>query len=114
MTDTTNETQVEVTQADRDAAAGYEKKYPAEDNPFAFEMERGDADSTPLVQAFARHRIQAEKRNNALAVELRTTLNDALAGWRYIRANHGDLYGVGWDRVENRLNSALAALEGDE
>lgn len=36
-------------------------------------------------------------------------LQDALSGWRYIRARHGDLAGVGWDRVEERLVAALAA-----
>lgn len=35
---------------------------------------------------------------------LREAASDALAGWRYIRANHGDLYGVGWDRVETALS----------
>lgn len=69
MTD--DQQQVEATQADRDAAAGYQKKYPAEDNPFAFEMERGDADSTPLVQAFARHRIAHSPASlDGLAAEL--------------------------------------------
>lgn len=33
---------------------------------------------------------------------------DALAGWRYIRQHHGDLYGVEWDRVETALTAALA------
>jgi hypothetical protein len=33
---------------------------------------------------------------------------DALAGWRYIREQHGDLYGIGWDRVEQALTAALA------
>jgi hypothetical protein len=33
--------------------------------------------------------------------------NDALAGWRYIRQHHGDLYGVGWDRVEQALDAVL-------
>ena len=32
---------------------------------------------------------------------------DALSGWQYIRAIHGDLSGVGWDRVEHALSSAL-------
>ena len=31
---------------------------------------------------------------------LRDALADALAGFRYIRQSHGDLYGVGWDRIE--------------
>lgn len=45
----------------------------------------------------------------ALAREagLRGAANDALAGWRYIRQEHGDLYGVGWDRVEGKLGDAL-------
>lgn len=51
MTDT-NETQVEVTQADRDAANAI-VGLPA--NP-------AHIDSDRVVQAFARHRIQAEKR----------------------------------------------------
>lgn len=32
---------------------------------------------------------------------------DALSGWRYIRETHGDLYGVGWDRVDEKLKAAL-------
>ncbi len=38
---------------------------------------------------------------------LEEAAKDALAGWRYIRQNHGDLYGVGWDRVEQNLLRAL-------
>jgi len=38
---------------------------------------------------------------------------DALSGWRYIREHHGDLYGVGWDRVENVLIAALAQSEAE-
>lgn len=41
--------------------------------------------------------------------ELVSAAADALSGWRYIRRNHGDLYGVGWDRVEGGLVNALAA-----
>ena len=37
-------------------------------------------------------------------------MKDALSGWRYIRESHGDLYGVGWDRVEQKLVAAIAAL----
>ena len=32
-----------------------------------------------------------------------------LAGWRYIRCRHGDLYGVGWDRAQQKAEEALAA-----
>ena len=38
---------------------------------------------------------------------LREALEDALGGWRYIRRYHGDLPGVGWDRVENAATAAL-------
>ena len=39
---------------------------------------------------------------------LRAALQDALSGWRYIRETHGDLYGVGWDRVQRKAEAALA------
>ena len=41
------------------------------------------------------------------ADELHKTLCDALAGWKYIREHHGDLYGVGWDRVQDRLETQI-------
>lgn len=43
----------------------------------------------------------------AAAPDLLEALQDMLAGWEYIRANHGDLYGVGWDRAQNKANSAI-------
>ena len=39
-------------------------------------------------------------------------LKDLLSGWKYIRNNHGDLYGVGWDRAQQAGEAALAALTG--
>lgn len=56
----------------------------------------------------------AADRIDQLAAEnekLRAAAEDALSGWRYIRRHHGDLYGVGWDRVENALIAALARGE---
>lgn len=41
--------------------------------------------------------------------KLQEAAQDALAGWRYIRRQHGDLPGVGWDRVETALTEALSA-----
>lgn len=38
-------------------------------------------------------------------------VSDALAGWRYIREHHGDLYGVAWDRVEGRLAALLSQTD---
>ncbi len=35
-------------------------------------------------------------------------LEDILSGWIYIRQQHGDLYGVGWDRAQGKAEEALA------
>lgn len=40
--------------------------------------------------------------------ELHKALNDARGGMRYIRQAHGELYGVGFDRVEQESSAALA------
>jgi hypothetical protein len=42
------------------------------------------------------------------AERLREALTDMYAGWKYIRSFHGDLYGVGWDRAQNKAEAALA------
>lgn len=52
----------------------------------------------------------AEADAQAMREVVGSALLDARAGWRYIREHHGDLYGVGWDRVEQKLTAALAAL----
>lgn len=41
-------------------------------------------------------------------------LRDILAGWKYIRNFHGDLYGVGWERAQGKAEAAIAALEAPE
>ena len=41
------------------------------------------------------------------ARQLEDALKDAISGLRYIRQVHGDLYGVGFDRVEDKANLAL-------
>ena len=41
--------------------------------------------------------------------ELEAALRDMLSGWRYIRETHGDLYGVGWDRAQEKSEQALSA-----
>ena len=40
---------------------------------------------------------------------LQNALLDMLGGWKYIRSTHGDLYGVGWDRAQNKAEAALAS-----
>lgn len=49
----------------------------------------------------------------AAAPELLGALKDALSGLQYIRQTHGDLYGVGWDRVEQKASAAIAKAEGN-
>ena len=63
-------------------------------------------------------RIKADRKRIESLTKQRDDLveacRDALGGWRYIRQSHGDLYGVGWDRVEQKLEAALAAVEGTD
>jgi hypothetical protein len=44
--------------------------------------------------------------------ELLAAMEDMLNGWRYIRQTHGDLYGVGWDRAEEKAILAIKHAEG--
>lgn len=37
-------------------------------------------------------------------------LEDMNCGWKYIRESHGDLYGVGWDRAQQKADDASEAL----
>jgi hypothetical protein len=43
------------------------------------------------------------------AAQLEDALNDARNGLLYVREVHGDLYGVGFDRVEKKASAALDA-----
>lgn len=52
--------------------------------------------------------------------ELCDALKDALAGLRYVREHYhdehtanGDLYGVGFDRVEQKATAVLARARGE-
>jgi hypothetical protein len=49
------------------------------------------------------------ERLRARVEVLEAALRDMLSGWRYIRETHGDLYGVGWDRAEEKARAALEA-----
>jgi hypothetical protein len=48
----------------------------------------------------------------ASAPDLLAALEDMLNGWKYIRSTHGDLYGVGWDRAQDKAEAAIAKAEG--
>jgi hypothetical protein len=56
----------------------------------------------------SRYEIQPDAVHSHVA-ELRAALRDMLSGWKYIRETHGDLYGVGWDRAQEKANKALSA-----
>jgi len=66
-------------------------------------------DSTVSI---SREETVANARLIAAAPNLLEAAKDALSGWRYIRSQHGDLSGVGWDRVEDALRAAIRAAEG--
>jgi hypothetical protein len=60
-----------------------------------------------------RYELQAVPDPRDAEIErLRDALQDMLAGWRYIRETHGDLYGVEWGRAQQKAEAALA--EGKE
>ena len=50
-------------------------------------------------------KLEALEKENAA---LRDALRDMLSGWKYIRNTHGDLYGVGWDRAQQKAEAAIA------
>ena len=72
-----------------------------------------------LLERVAKMRIQAIKLSDhesvatlldvhEALVQSRVALKDMLSGWKYIRTQYGDLYGVGWDRAEEKATAALA------
>ncbi len=48
------------------------------------------------------------------APDLYAALEDMLSGWKYIREMHGDLYGVGWDRAQEKAEAALSQARGEQ
>jgi hypothetical protein len=49
----------------------------------------------------------------AAAPDLYDALTDMLSGWKYLRETHGDLYGVGWDRAQQKTVIALSKARGE-
>lgn len=69
-------------------------------------------------QAGAHHQFdwygtEADARYVVAVKDLADALEDMLAGWRYIRQHHGDLYGVGWDRAQTAAEAALSRARGE-
>jgi hypothetical protein len=57
---------------------------------------------------------EANARLISAAPELLEALKDMLSGWRYIRQDpaHRNIYGVGWDRAQEKAEAAIAKAEG--
>jgi hypothetical protein len=68
---------------------------------------RRPGDTCKVRKEYLNAALHALTAQQSMIDELEKAATDALAGWRYIRQNHGDLYGVGWDRVETSLHEAL-------
>ncbi len=56
---------------------------------------------------------EANARLCAAAPDLLEALRDMAAGWEYIRQTHGDSYGVGWDRAQEKATAAIAKATGE-
>lgn len=62
------------------------------------------------------HSTGVAKANAALisaAPDLLDALLDMLSGWIYIREVHGDMYGVGWDRAQEKAEFAIKKSRGE-
>lgn len=59
-------------------------------------------------QAAVEEAVRQALAAQASVPDLIEALKEMLSGWRYIRETHGDLYGVGWDRAEDKASAALA------
>jgi hypothetical protein len=57
---------------------------------------------------------QVTQATTAKELAMRAALADMLGGWRYIRQSHGDLYGVGWGRAQEKAEKALGLQPGQE
>lgn len=74
------------------------------------------SDHQRLAEIWLRGDIEKEEANARLiaaAPEMVEALKDILSGWKYIRQVHGDLYGVGWDRAQEKAESAIAKATGE-
>lgn len=61
-----------------------------------------------------RNYLHEVMQGQARIAELTAALEDILSGWKYIRSSYGDLYGVGWDRAQDKAEAALAKKELSE
>ena len=54
-----------------------------------------------------------QERSIKTVDELIDAVSDLLSGWKYIRETHGDLYGVGWDRAQEKAEKIMKKCRGD-
>lgn len=81
--------------------ANFRKKLPADANK---------SEWNPLYAA-PQPAIDAAAIRTA-APDLLEALRDMYEGWKYIRSTHGDLYGIGWDRCDEKARAAIAKAGG--
>jgi hypothetical protein len=108
MTNNANEA-LTVTQTDRDAAADFYGKYLARPGevPVEAAFRFGQVDESPLIQAFARHRIASAKVDDG-------ALREALAQIAALRSpNNGDYVRIAEQALSAPAASAREALPGD-
>lgn len=58
-----------------------------------------------MAAALSKSKVEEAYKN------MREALEDAMSGMRYIRKTHGELYGVDFDRVEQKAMAALNTKE---
>jgi|688.fasta_scaffold863738_2 hypothetical protein len=102
------------------------KRWSADYDGYMVERDEGDyveaEDVEPLVAEIERLRAEVEEQARLLGMSgereaklrarvegLEAALRYMLSGWRYIRETYGDLYGVGWNRAEEKARAALEA-----
>lgn len=80
-----------------------------------------DHEGNPLVVSVQTGSLTTDKQIASQVVrehnshdDLLAACEDALSGWQYIREFHGDLPGVGWDRVEDALTAAIHKATAQE
>lgn len=100
---------VSVEQCDRDAVADHLAKQPLSNTLLRLRIREGDEDSHPLVQAFARHRIEAQRRSSEREEKLRALVEEAFLEGYSLGGTPRDA-GRSWELSDSR--QALEATNG--
>ncbi|ECH0841174.1 hypothetical protein FPF80_01055 [Salmonella enterica subsp. enterica] len=76
--------------------------------------EKPDGKFCYYKEANESHKEVLAEHGEPVNEELLEALQDMLSGWKYIREQHGDLYGVGWDRAQDKAMAAISKALGEE